>query len=50
MLQRPQETYELTAAERRDVREAMLNVHYRSLGRQWEQQGAPRCCCRPRCN
>jgi hypothetical protein len=33
--------YDLTLAQKREMREAMLSVYYHSLGRQWQQQGAP---------
>jgi len=38
---RPKEMYDLTPAQKRTMREAMISVYYHSLGRQWQQQGAP---------
>jgi hypothetical protein len=41
MMERPQEMYDLQPAVKRRMRDAMLSVYYHSLGRQWQQQGAP---------
>lgn len=41
MMPRSDKDYALSDAKKRAYREAMLSVYYHSLGRQWQQQGAP---------